>query len=138
VSKRTIIVALVKRRLLIAPVLLAGALVVPATANANTVTVKERYQSYAFPGIYEARMTNVPRLTDGYAPRWLLLGSITGCVHLSYERTGYPPKRCWARGARWTGGHWRVRHRMVLRQDSPYSRFTVTRGRQKIVFNGYS
>ena len=125
------------KRLLLIPVL-AGALIAPATASAKTVTVAlpDEYQQ-AFPAVERVTTVGLPRLTDGYAPRWLVAQSAVGVIqHRAYN--GAFPRRIWIRGARWGAGRWRVHYRTVTEGDTWYGRFVLSHDKQRLKFNGYS
>jgi hypothetical protein len=88
----------------------------------------------AFPTIRQLRTYNLPRLTDGYAPRCLVAESIAGNVQAKKGRPG----RYRVGGARWYAGVWVVRRTIVRTRDGGYAKFTATHGRQRVTFNGYS
>jgi hypothetical protein len=88
----------------------------------------------AFPTIRQLRTYNLPRLTDGYAPRCLVAERIAGNVQARKGRRGLYR----IGGARWYAGVWVVRRTIVLTPDGGYAKFTATHGRQRVTFNGYS
>ena len=127
------------RKFILAAVVAASALAIPATASASshTIDLPREYQQ-SFPSVKRVTATNVPRLTDGYAPRWLVAQGLIGAIQYRMSEGEGIPSRVWVRGARWNGGHWRVRYRVVTKGDWTYGRFTATHGRQTLRFNGYS
>lgn len=127
------------RKLILAALATATVLAVPATASAssNTIDLPREYQK-SFPAVERVKATNVPRLTDGYAPRWLVAQGLVGVIQYRMSEGKGIPSRVWVRGARWNGGYWRVRYRVVTNGDWSYGRFTATHGSQTLQFNGYS
>jgi hypothetical protein len=120
-------------------VAVAAALAVAAPALASTtVRLDESYQQ-VFPAVYRATLTNVPAKTNGYAPRWLVAESIVGVIQARMMDGDGIPSRISIGGARWSGGTWKVRYRVVTtKHDSSYGKFTVTQGAKRVTFNGYS
>ena len=129
-------------RKLIAVGLAAGGLIAaaPAAASVTHVTLTEQRcptTSATFPGIYGARLVNVPKLTYGYAPRWLLVCGAAGQIQYAWASSKPTPKRIWLRGARWDGGVWRVRKHLMPATSDVFMRYVLERGAQRIVMNGW-
>jgi hypothetical protein len=139
-------------RLVIA--LLLSAIVVstltPAPAEARTVKCRIGYFSPGlddarFPTIHKLRAVDLPRLTDGYAPRCLVAESVAGLVKDRVARAArrqgvdfrfdqHAPKRVTPMGARWSGGSYRVRYRLLKCDCDPYVQVTATRGHKRVRF----
>jgi hypothetical protein len=93
---------------LIAALVLAA--VSPATASADSIACPVGHN---LPGIERAKPTathlrahNLPRKTDGYAPRCLVAEAVVAEIQLDY-RNGKPPAKLRVYGARWSAGRWR-------------------------------
>jgi len=106
-----------KARLL---VLVAIALLVaPTTASAKAHVVRCNGHTYslidpsAFPGIGKLRAINLPRKTDGYAPRCLVAEAVAAKVQARWRHGITRPTVVNVGGARWDGGRWRVTSRLV-------------------------
>ena len=97
-----------------------------------------------FPTIHRLRAVRLPRLTDGYAPRCLVAEAVAG---LAKDRVGRAarrhgvdfrvdkrPKRVKPMGARWSGGAYRVKYRLLACDCDPYVQVTAVRGRKRIRF----
>jgi hypothetical protein len=130
-----------KRKLTGALIVVVAAIVLVAdVANAAPSLTRCSGRTYgaidrnAFPAIRQLRTYNLPRLTDGYAPRCLVAETIAGKVQAKRGRTG----RYRVGGARWYAGIWVVRRTIVRTPDGGYAKFTATHGRQRVTFNGYS
>jgi hypothetical protein len=89
---------------------------------------------HAFPRIGLLRTFNLPRLTDGYAPRCLVAERIAGNVQAKAGKPG----RYRVGGARWYAGVWVVRRTIIRTRDGGYAKFTATHGTQRVTFNGFS
>jgi hypothetical protein len=87
-----------------------------------------------FPTIRQLRTYNLPRLTDGYAPRCLVAETIASIIQTRRGRPG----RFRVGGARWYAGVWVVRRTIVRTRDGGYAKYTGTHGRQRVTFNGFS
>jgi hypothetical protein len=85
-------------------------------ASAGAATVRCRTGFYdpglngpnTFPTVSRLRAVDLPRLTDGYAPRCLVAESIAGRIQTSFDRRGRLPRTLHIYGARWDGGRWRL------------------------------
>ena len=128
-------------------VLVAVALLaVPAKAHAATTRCSgHRYgliSSHAFPAIRRLRAHGLPRRTDGYAPRCLVAEAVAGLVQSRWGKddASVPaPTRVHPRGARWDGGIWRLRYRVVTGEvDGTHAEITGRHGHRRITFAGYS
>jgi hypothetical protein len=111
---------------------LAAALAVAGTAHAATVTCRPGafggVDRGAFPSVGFLRAINLPRRTDGYAPRCLVADSIGGLVQVGYERRhGRLPTRVYPRGARWDGGVWRLRYELRQGEYNPDEHAVATK-----------
>jgi hypothetical protein len=96
---------------LLAFAVLLGAAAAPATAAADHVSCRVGYYSpgadTATPTVTNLRAHNLPRRTDGYAPRCLVAEAIVGKIQFRFGRSGKLPEKVWIYGARWNGGRWR-------------------------------
>jgi hypothetical protein len=91
--------------------LLAAALVAAApAAQADTKRCRVGYYipgaDMAEPDITKLRAIDLPRRTDGYAPRCLVAEAVVGRIQDRYERTGSLPGTVRIGGAAWSGGRW--------------------------------
>jgi hypothetical protein len=81
------------------------------------------------PRIADLRAHNLPRKTDGYAPRCLVAEAIAAEIQRTLQEGGKAPRTVLVYGARWTGGKWRCRYpgdRAVCRkQGKPRRRVTM-------------
>ena len=125
---------------------LVAAVLVPAAAEAHTAKCRIGYflpglDDDEFPTIHRLRATDLPRRTDGYAPRCLVAEAVAALVKdkvaRALRRKGHAfslvddaPKRVRPQGARWSGGTYRVRYRVL----DPYVRVTATRGERRVRF----
>jgi hypothetical protein len=128
-------------------VLLAAA---PPAAEARTVKCRIGYywpglDDARFPTIHGLRAIDLPRRTDGYAPRCLVAESVAGLVKDGIARAAREhgddfdfdrdaPKKVRPMGARWSGGTYRVRYRLLRCDCDPYVQVTATRGARRIRF----
>jgi hypothetical protein len=92
--------------LVLAAALLAGA----GPAQADTKRCRVGYfipgADMAEPDLTRLRAHNLPRRTDGYAPRCLVAEAIVGRIQDRFERTGSLPATVRIGGAAWSGGRW--------------------------------
>ncbi len=117
-------------RLILGGLVAAAALAAPATAAAGHVSCRVGYYSpgadTASPTVTSLRAHNLPRKTDGYAPRCLVAEAIVGEDPVPLRgRAGSCPRRLWIYGARWNGGRWRCSYpagRAVCRRIGKPSR----------------
>ena len=95
---------------------------------------------HAFPVVSNLRAVNLPAKTDGYAPRCLVAESVAGMVQVyAGNHDGRIASSVRVMGARWYGGTWRVRYRVVNNaQGDAYALVTATNGRAVVTFNGAS
>ena len=121
-----------------------------ATAEARTVKCRIGYFSPGlddnrFPTIHQLRAVDLPRRTDGYAPRCLVAESVAALVKDGVAKAarnhGYDfrfdrhaPRNVTPMGARWYGGRYRVRYRLLRCDCDPYVQVTATRGTKRIRF----
>ncbi len=117
---------------LIALLAAAATAVAAAPASADTVTCNPgEYQLLhgENPTIENLRAHNLPRKTDGYAPRCLVAEAIAADIQRTLQNGGKAPRRLFVYGARWTGGKWRCRYpgdRAVCRKKGkPARRVTM-------------
>jgi hypothetical protein len=91
-------------------VVLAVLLAAGQTAQADTKRCRVGYYipgaDMAQPDVTKLRAINLPRRTDGYAPRCLVAEAIVGRIQDRYERTGVLPASVRVGGAAWSGGRW--------------------------------
>ena len=111
------------KRKLITALMLAGALVVPATADASVKHCDD--VKHAYPYLYDVRAADMPRLTSGYAPRCLVARTLA--AHVQHGGPG----RSRIMGARWDAGTWRVRSRWVGAREV----YTGRNGGQRVKFH---
>jgi hypothetical protein len=99
------------RASLIAVSLALGAAVAAAPASADHVRCPIGQYLFgletATPKPSKLRAHNLPRKTDGYAPRCLVAEAIVAEIQLGYGEKGRLPARLSVFGARWSGGRWR-------------------------------
>ncbi len=94
-------------------VLLCAALPVIAAAPADAATKRCKVGRYGLvdpsgsPAITKLRAVNLPRRTDGYAPRCLVAEAAASQIQYGVMDTGTPPASVTLMGARWYGGKWR-------------------------------
>jgi hypothetical protein len=119
--------------LVVLAALLAG--VAPA-AQADTKRCRVGYYSPGAdvrqPDITKLRAINLPRRTDGYAPRCLVAEAIVGRIQDRYERTGSLPRSVRVGGAAWSGGRWNCRYGdgrgTCRKRGKPHRRVTMRIG----------
>ena len=96
--------------LLAATLAAVAALALPASASADVVrcTVGHYAPTLAHgkPEVSRLRAVNLPRRTDGYAPRCLVAEAVAAEVKRAIQDTGERPAQVRAGGARWNGGRW--------------------------------
>ena len=88
----------------------ATAIAAAAPASADTVTCDPgRYQLLhgENPTIADLQAHNLPRKTDGYAPRCLVAEAIASKIQRTLQNGGAKPRTVRVYGARWDGGRWR-------------------------------
>jgi hypothetical protein len=113
--------------------LVAATAITPATASADSISCRVGYYApgadTASPTITNLRAHNLPRKTDGYAPRCLVAESIVAEIQRTYGDRGDLPARVRVYGARWSGGRWRCSYpaeRAVCRKiGKPRRRVTM-------------
>lgn len=121
-----------------------------ATAEARTVKCRIGYFSPGlddsrFPTIHQLRAVDLPRRTDGYAPRCLVAESVAALVKdgvaKAARKQGYDfrfdrhaPRTVTPMGARWYGGRYRIAYRLLRCDCDPYVQVTATRGTKRIRF----
>ena len=98
-------------RLLLPPLALGLALLaLPSPASAATVRCKVGYYAPALdhgkPRVSKLRAIDLPRRTDGYAPRCLVAEAVADAVKRAIQDTGNRPAQVRVFGARWNGGRW--------------------------------
>jgi hypothetical protein len=117
------------RILLIAPLLALG---FAAPASADTITCDPGEYLLVRgenPTIENLRAHNLPRKTDGYAPRCLVAEAIAAEIQGRLQRGGKAPRTVSIMGAQWSSGKWRCRYpgdRAVCnRKGKPRRRITM-------------
>jgi hypothetical protein len=98
------------RAILIALLAVAATVVAAAPASADTVTCAPG--EYLLiggenPRIADLRAHNLPRKTDGYAPRCLVAEAIAAEVQHALQDGKQAPRTVSVFGARWRSGKWR-------------------------------
>ncbi|MET0768921.1 MAG: hypothetical protein ABW081_03355 [Solirubrobacteraceae bacterium] len=82
----------------------------PAASSAKTVRCDIGYYApgldHGKPAVSKLRAVDLPRRTDGYAPRCLVAESVASEVKRGIQDTGERPARVRVYGARWSGGRW--------------------------------
>ena len=98
------------RRLALPLVLLLPLLALPSTASAAKVHCDTGHYApgldHGKPEVSRLRAIDLPRRTDGYAPRCLGAESVAGEVKRAIQDTGDRPAQVRVFGARWNGGRW--------------------------------
>jgi hypothetical protein len=125
---------------------LAVVTLMPQAAEARSVNCEIGYYSPGlddeqFPTIHRLRAIDLPRRTDGYAPRCLVAEAVAALVkdrvaraarrhgnHFSFAE--HAPRRVKPAGARWSGGTYRVRYR----EREGDVQVTATRGDRRVRF----
>jgi hypothetical protein len=92
--------------------LVAAAALVVAAAPASAVTITCDRGEYLLlhgenPTIANLRAHNLPRKTDGYAPRCLVAEAIAAEIQRRLQNGEKAPRTVSVYGARWNGGKWR-------------------------------
>ena len=128
------------KKLVLGAIVLAALAVVPAAADAS-VTVNGAAKcdtNVGFPSVRMIRTVNVPAYQSQWRiPRWLVACSGANWLKAS-THNGRFPSQVTLHGASWTVGTWSVRSRFVATRDSGYMHFVLSKGRQRLVFNGFS
>src|SRR5215210_2070012 len=102
------------RASLIALLAVAATALATAPASADTVTCAPGEYLLLHgenPRIADLRAHNLPRKTDGYAPRCLVAEAIAAEVQRALQNGERAPRTVRVYGARWSGGTWRCRYR---------------------------
>jgi hypothetical protein len=116
-----------------------AALTMAGSAQAATLKCSSADLRSDFPAVYNLRAHNLPAKTDHYAPPCLVAQGGAGTIQFyAGKHGGRIPRTVKITGARWNAGTWRVRYRTVNGDDSPYAKFTLTHGAQRITFDGTS
>jgi hypothetical protein len=117
------------RALLIAPLLALG---FAAPASADTITCDPGEYLLVRgenPTIENLRAHNLPRKTDGYAPRCLVAEAIAAEIQGTLQRGGKSPGTVSVMGAQWSSGKWRCRYpgdrAVCKRKGKPRRRVTM-------------
>jgi hypothetical protein len=99
-------------RLILAALVAAAALVAGA-APASAVTISCEPGDYPLinprgePKLTNVKAHNLPRRTDGYAPRCLVAEAVGAEIQLGVRADGKLPEHLRVYGARWSAGKWR-------------------------------
>jgi len=119
---------------------LAAVLLAPGAASGAQITrcnglTYNLIDENGFPGIQHLRAINLPRLTDGYAPRCLVAESVAGLVQDRWSATHRFASRVHPMGARWDGGSWRLTYQLrhfPPPDSNPYQYMKARHGTQLI------
>jgi hypothetical protein len=114
-------------------IVLILAVVPAAPASADHVSCPIGHYLYglkrAKPKPSNLRAYNLPRRTDGYAPRCLVAEAVVAEIQLDYSEENGPPARLRVFGARWSAGRWRCTYpdgRAICRKiGKPHRRVTM-------------
>jgi hypothetical protein len=92
--------------------LAAAATAAVAAAPVSAATVSCNAGQYQLlhgenPTIEALKAHNLPRKTDGYAPRCLVAEAIASEIQRTLQNGGSKPRTVTVYGARWNGGKWR-------------------------------
>jgi hypothetical protein len=101
------------RAALVVLIALVAAVAAAAPAQATTVTCDPgEYQLLhgENPTIASLKAHNLPRRTDGYAPRCLVAEAIASDIQQALQNGERAPRTLFVYGARWTAGKWRCRY----------------------------
>ena len=135
----------VKRTRIIAAAIAAlavGSMAAPAAASAKTTSCKAGRFSpglqHDFPAVHKLHARNLPRLTDGYAPRCLVAEGIAGSVQHYWSEHYRAPRHVDVMGARWYSGRWSIRYRVRTNGGASWGEFTARQGRKVVTWKGYS
>ncbi len=117
------------RAILIALLALA-ATAAPASADTITCDPGEYLLLHGEnPTIAALKAHNLPRKTDGYAPRCLVAEAIASEIQRTLQNGGAKPRTVRVYGARWNGGKWRCRYpgerASCRKQGKPKRRVTM-------------
>ena len=97
-------------RLALPLAVLLAVLSIPAASAAKTVRCDIGHYApgldHGKPKVSKLRAIDLPRRTDGYAPRCLVAESVASEVKRAIQDTGERPAQVRAFGARWSGGRW--------------------------------
>ena len=99
-------------RLPLTALLAAAALALAAAGPARADTITCDPGEYLLlhgenPTIESLKAHNLPRKTDGYAPRCLVAEAIASEIQRTLQNGGKAPRKVTVYGARWNGGKWR-------------------------------
>jgi hypothetical protein len=119
-------------RLIVALLVAAAALVAAAPASAVTITCDPgEYQLLhgENPTIEDLKAHNLPRKTDGYAPRCLVAEALAAEIQRTLQDGRKAPRTVSVFGARWAGGKWRCSYpgdrAVCKRKGKPGRRVTM-------------
>lgn len=105
--------SLIRPSLVVASLALAVA-AVPAQAKDSVTKCKVGAfylaESSGSASVSRLRAVNLPKKTDGYAPRCLVADALAGLVQSSVRDDGVLPTFVKPMGARWYGGEWRCQY----------------------------
>ena len=115
----------------------------PATADAAVFKVgSDKCPSTdRFPGVSKVRTVHVPAKSGRYRiPRWLVACSGVNWLQSHWAEYGRMPRELTLHGASWTVGTWKVRYRIVHKRwnEGTYAHIVLSKGRQRVIFNGFS
>ena len=119
-----------------------AALAVVPVANADADVINTRTakcNDARLPNVPKVQTVNVPAYQSQWRiPRWLVACSGVNWLKTELEYSGRIPRKLTLHGASWTVGVWKVRHRFVATREGGYMHFVLSKGSQRLIFNGYS
>jgi hypothetical protein len=119
-------------RVIVALLVAAAALVAAAPASAVTITCDPGEYLLVGgenPTIEDLKAHNLPRKTDGYAPRCLVAEAIAAEIQSALQNGEKAPRTVSVMGARWSSGKWRCSYpgdrAVCKRKGKPWRRVTM-------------
>jgi hypothetical protein len=116
--------------------------IAPAAASAKTSVCKVGVYypdiETQFPAPGRLRAHNLPRWTDGYAPRCMVAEWLVANVQWYWADHGHAPRRVDAMNDVWDGGVWHLKYRLRSNGDVMWAEFTATQGTKRVTWEGYS
>ena len=129
------------RALVTIAIAVAALAVVPA-ANADAAVINTRAvgcNDGRIPTVLKVQTVNVPAYQSRWRiPRWLVACSGVNWLKTEVEYSGRIPRTLTLHGASWTVGTWMVRYHFVRTREGGYMHFVLSKGRQRLIFNGYT
>jgi hypothetical protein len=87
------------------------------------------------PTVKNIAAVNLPRLTDGYAPRCLVAEAIGGDVQIFFFQHHRLPRSMHEFGAQWDGGVWKLSYANRRAKGKRYQHATARHGRETVTFD---